>query len=144
MRLGLDDDHPPSSAKVKEREELCLYSSSEPSRPVLGWTLPCLTAFEPCIVQPVTQSVLNYAIPALNKTKVNKNQTQLCYMYRSSALPVQRPPKNYMAGRLTDYRLVNTGLVNRLHEQSCINHTGYSFSVKWETKVQWRKNGTTA
>jgi hypothetical protein len=35
-RLGGDDDHPPSSAKVKERVALCLYSSSEPSRPVLG------------------------------------------------------------------------------------------------------------
>jgi len=31
---------PPSSAEVKERVELYLYSPSEPSWPVLGWTLP--------------------------------------------------------------------------------------------------------
>ena len=30
----------PSSAKVKERVELYLYSPSGPSCPVLGWTLP--------------------------------------------------------------------------------------------------------
>jgi hypothetical protein len=30
----------PSSAEVKERVELYLYSPSEPSWPVLGWTLP--------------------------------------------------------------------------------------------------------
>jgi len=30
----------PSSAKVKERVELYLYSPSRPSWPVLGWTLP--------------------------------------------------------------------------------------------------------
>jgi len=34
---GCDVDHPPpSSAKVKERVELCLYSPSEPSWPVQG------------------------------------------------------------------------------------------------------------
>jgi hypothetical protein len=57
-------------------------------------------------------------------------------MYRSSAFPVQRPLQNYMAGRLTDYQLLYTTLVSRLHEQSCISHTGYSFTVKWETKVR--------
>lgn len=56
-------------------------------------------------------------------------------MYCPSAFPVQRPLQNYMAGRLTDYRLVYTALVNRLHEQSCIIHTGYSFAVKWEIIV---------
>jgi hypothetical protein len=126
---------PPSSAKFEEKEELCLYSSSEPSRSVVGWTVPCLTALEPCIVQPVAQSVFNLAISSLNKPKINKNQTQLCYMYRSSAFPLQRPLQNYMAGRLTDYRPVCTALVNRLHEQSCISHTGYSFTVKWEIIV---------
>ena len=30
----------PSSVEVKEREELYLYSTSGPSRPVIGWTLP--------------------------------------------------------------------------------------------------------
>jgi hypothetical protein len=36
-------DHPPSSsAEVKERVELYLYSPSGPSWPVLGRTLPCL------------------------------------------------------------------------------------------------------
>jgi hypothetical protein len=31
---------PPSSAEAKERVDLCLYSPSGPSWPVLGWTLP--------------------------------------------------------------------------------------------------------
>jgi hypothetical protein len=30
----------PSSAEIKERVELCLYSPSGPSWPVLGWNLP--------------------------------------------------------------------------------------------------------
>jgi len=34
------DHPPPSSAKIKERIELYLYSPSGPSWPVLGWTLP--------------------------------------------------------------------------------------------------------
>ena len=33
------DHRPASSTEVKERVELYLYSSSEPSSPVLGWTL---------------------------------------------------------------------------------------------------------
>ena len=40
-RQGRDIDHPlPSSAEVKERVKLYLYSPSGPSWPVLGWTLP--------------------------------------------------------------------------------------------------------
>jgi hypothetical protein len=40
-QLGRGVDHPPpSSAEVKERVELYLYSHSGPSWPVLGWTLP--------------------------------------------------------------------------------------------------------
>jgi hypothetical protein len=40
-RPGRGVDHPPpSSAEVKERVELYLYSPSGPSWPVLGWTLP--------------------------------------------------------------------------------------------------------
>jgi hypothetical protein len=40
-RSGCGTDHPlPSSAKVKERVELYLYSTSGPSWPVLGWALP--------------------------------------------------------------------------------------------------------
>ena len=31
---------PPSSAQVKERVQLCFYSPSAPSWPLLGWTLP--------------------------------------------------------------------------------------------------------
>ena len=37
--------HPPSSAEVKERVELYLYSTSGPSWPVLGWTLPLSLPF---------------------------------------------------------------------------------------------------
>jgi hypothetical protein len=36
---------PPSSAKVKERVELYLYSPSRPSWSVLGWTLPFTFTF---------------------------------------------------------------------------------------------------
>jgi hypothetical protein len=40
-RPGRGVDRPPlSSAEVKERVELCLYSLFGPSWPVLGWTLP--------------------------------------------------------------------------------------------------------
>jgi hypothetical protein len=40
-RPGRGVEHPPpSSARVKERVELCLYSPSGPSWPVLGRTLP--------------------------------------------------------------------------------------------------------
>ena len=40
-RTGRGVDHPPpSSAEVKERVELYLYSPSGPSWPVLGWPLP--------------------------------------------------------------------------------------------------------
>ena len=40
-RPGRSVDHPPpSSAKVKERVELYLYSPFGPLWPVLGWTLP--------------------------------------------------------------------------------------------------------
>jgi hypothetical protein len=45
-RPGRGVDHPPpSSAEVKERVELYLYSPSRPSRPVLGWNLPLLFTF---------------------------------------------------------------------------------------------------
>jgi hypothetical protein len=42
-RPGRDVGHPPtSSAEVKERVELYLYSSSGSSWPVIAWTLPSL------------------------------------------------------------------------------------------------------
>jgi hypothetical protein len=44
---GRGIDHPPSSsAEVKERVELYLYSHSGPSWPVLGQTLPYLSPVE--------------------------------------------------------------------------------------------------
>jgi hypothetical protein len=40
-RPGRGVEHPPSSsAEVKETVELCIYSPSRPSRPVIGWILP--------------------------------------------------------------------------------------------------------
>jgi len=39
-RPGRGVDNPPSSAEVKERVELYLYSPPGPSWPALGWTLP--------------------------------------------------------------------------------------------------------
>jgi hypothetical protein len=49
-RPGRAVDHPPpSSAEVKERLELYLYSPSGPSWPVLGWPLPLL--YHDCTLQ---------------------------------------------------------------------------------------------
>jgi len=49
-RPGLGVDHPPSSsAEVKERVELYLYSPSGLSWPVLGWTSPL--PFSPPIIR---------------------------------------------------------------------------------------------
>jgi hypothetical protein len=42
------DHWSPSSAEVKERVELYLYSPSGPSWPVLGWTLPLLYLLPKC------------------------------------------------------------------------------------------------
>ena len=42
-RHGIDYP-PPSGAEVKERVQLYLYSTSGPSWPVTGWTLPCVSA----------------------------------------------------------------------------------------------------
>ena len=55
-RPGLGADHPPTSADVKERVKLYLYSPSGPSWPVLGWncpyesTLDLFVAFHPLTV----------------------------------------------------------------------------------------------
>jgi hypothetical protein len=47
-RPGRGVDHPPpSSAEVKERVELYLYSPSGSSWTLLGWTLPCLPSTRP-------------------------------------------------------------------------------------------------
>jgi hypothetical protein len=56
-RPGRGFDHPPSSAEVKERVELYLYSPSGPSWPVLGRTLP-FTALLPVYTQDITELYL--------------------------------------------------------------------------------------
>jgi hypothetical protein len=49
-RPGHGVDHqPPSSAKVKERAEIYLYSPSGPSWPVIGRTLPFNEVYISCI-----------------------------------------------------------------------------------------------
>ena len=56
-RPGRGLDHqPPSSAEVKERVELYLYSPSGPSWPVLGRTLPFTFYLYECVKQHVTSS----------------------------------------------------------------------------------------
>jgi len=59
-RPGRGVDHPPpSSAEVKERVELYLYSPSGSSWPVLGWTVPL-----PFIVSEERQfSVMLHCVP---------------------------------------------------------------------------------
>jgi hypothetical protein len=53
-RAGRDVDHPPlSSAEVKGRVELYLYSSSGPSSLVLGWALPFTVNIMYCTFQSV-------------------------------------------------------------------------------------------
>jgi len=46
MGPGRGVDHPhPSSAEVKEGVELYLYSRSDPSLPILEWSLPLAYTF---------------------------------------------------------------------------------------------------
>jgi len=53
---GCDIDHPPlSSAEVKRRGELYLFSSSGPLWPVLGWPLPLLKPLQVTCILDWTQ-----------------------------------------------------------------------------------------
>jgi hypothetical protein len=67
-RRGVDHP-PPSSANVQQRVELCIYSPSGPSWPVLGWTLhlplPQQYSFYPCEHHP---SCLNNKCSHLDAT----------------------------------------------------------------------------
>jgi hypothetical protein len=55
---GVSVDHPPlSSTEVKERVELYLYSTSGPSWPVLGWSLPLLIIIIIIIIIIITKVV---------------------------------------------------------------------------------------
>jgi hypothetical protein len=57
-RQGRGVGHPPlSRAEVKERVELYLYSSSGPSWPVLGSTLPCLYIY--CVLKVIFLACTN-------------------------------------------------------------------------------------
>ena len=61
---------PPSSADVKERVALYLYSSSGSSWPVLGWTVPCVIQ-NPCypptrLHSVITQNATIWILIALN------------------------------------------------------------------------------
>jgi hypothetical protein len=65
-RPGRGVDHPPpSSAEVKERVELYLYTTSGPSWPVLGWTLPLpLTKLLKATVSLVMPLLSSLCVPA--------------------------------------------------------------------------------
>jgi hypothetical protein len=66
-RPGHGVDHPPLSiARVKERVELCLYSPSRPSWPVLGRTLPLLV---PDIIDNVFHQLNALVIKTLKYSK---------------------------------------------------------------------------
>jgi len=52
----------PSSAEVKERVQLYLFSPSGPSWPVLGWALPL-----PCIFCPSSEFIRHVVVPATPK-----------------------------------------------------------------------------
>ena len=57
-RPGRGVDHPPpSSTEVKERLQLYLYSPSEPSWPVLGWTYLFIDYFQAFITSPSTATL---------------------------------------------------------------------------------------
>ena len=58
-RPGRGADHPhPSSAEVKERVELYLYSPSGPQWPVIGRTLPSPPKYNPQILNDVIKNVI--------------------------------------------------------------------------------------
>jgi len=61
-RPGRGVDHPPpSSAEVKERVELYLYSPSGPSWPVIGWPLPLYCFFTMICVLLFVLTLLQHA-----------------------------------------------------------------------------------
>ena len=64
-RLGCGIHSPPSSAEVKGRVQLYLYSPSGPSWPVLGWTQLFMYCVEKWIVLVVPQAV-NFAFVVRN------------------------------------------------------------------------------
>jgi len=76
-RPGRGVDHPPpSSAEVKERVKVYLYSSSGPSWPVLWWTLPL----------PFTIKIwrtLNVLVQIINQCQANSKQDVTDVMERS-------------------------------------------------------------
>jgi hypothetical protein len=77
--LGHDIDHPPpSSAEVKERVELYLYSPSGPSWPVLGWTLPLLYLLPKC-------RILN-CVPQCENIFVKRDCSSHVTMFQTAAV----------------------------------------------------------
>ena len=75
---GRDADHPPpSSAEVKERAELYFYSTSGPSRPVIGWTLP----FFPFSLYSAQMSTFWFKFFCIRGQIVNKQQN---FIYRGN------------------------------------------------------------
>jgi hypothetical protein len=75
----------PSSAEVKEREELYFYSPSGPSWPVLVWTLPFILPLPQDVTLPALSLCYGYllSLPVVNT--FNAFKTQLLYHLSFSA-----------------------------------------------------------
>ena len=86
------DHRPPSSAEVKERVEICLYSSSGPSWPILGWPLP-FTFITQNAVHKIASVVLRIylfvPLPCLTIYGFMKNRSRPYYGFKSARFCVR-------------------------------------------------------
>ena len=89
------DHQPPSSAEVKERVELYLYSLSGPSLPVLGWTY-LLTPCRRILLEKLTGSAARQEIPRIFGTRrfltVLTSARHLSLSWSNSIQSPQPPP----------------------------------------------------
>jgi hypothetical protein len=82
-RPGRGVDHPSSSAEVKERVELYLYSPSGPLWPVLGWTLPLLYT----VLKKLCHEQVRNSSTGVQGRNILQYQTSAIYRVRCFVLP---------------------------------------------------------